>query len=390
MAKEHGRVDDVLTAYADREPLPRLASHGNVKHDGKVLTSYGVPVGRWLTDNLCLVNVDNIGGTGWGTINHNWRLSTLLNTNRYDEEKGEWVHNEAKAVQVSARLLEQHGCNFLTSDIRVLEVTRDVNERASSAFDPEEFATFEADIRAKYGTLGTLRKTHVEHGYLGAGPSGPKYGPYDEIEFHLAGGSLIMADGKLLWSAFEEGQYFCCEINQDEYYAVSQPNTNPITLAQRSLCPEELRTPEGDIMSGVVRQGEFFFAPAELPEPITSPRQVLRWYRLSDKKVTGFPNMGQRTWYRYRGSDDNTAHHTAHFATVTKAGRTLVAGYVKDRQHGYLVLQSGLKTIGPYRPSRYAALPHTRKLLSSLSWFEPYHNTQLASYSAEGIGVRID
>lgn len=416
-----GTIDQVAAAYAGGEPEPHQSGNRALYVENGILMSYGEPVGRLVTgdeirpanERRFLVNIDGVSTRTWNrqpNVFHGQALIAKLDGFRWNR-----VHEgPPRAIQVSARLLDRHNVDFRTTKVIVVSVTEDINRTVRNyntedvglcdgphgdeieQYSVQAFEDFEKNIKAEFGALGRITTDEADNrwiGYRRTGPSAtdkePVYKSFTEKSFHLAGGSLILATDregnfKLLWSAQDGWQYFCCELNQDEYCAVERdrPELDRLAAAQLSLMPADLRD-----RTDVARQGEYFFAPVRLTEPLIRG-SVVKWYRLADRKVTRYPNMGFYNYGRFVREDADTAHHSAHFAMIRGEGLPLVAGFIKDRQHGYLMLQEG--SVESQRRTRPRNLPDTWTALSSLTWFEPRHNTQLASYSAESVGIRID
>lgn len=262
-------------------------------------------------------------------------------TNQHQGELRNALHKaEAKQASVSFEAMRQHSVlvqdRYAQIDLTVLDTRPDVNEfvyayHASSPEDKEAFETFEQRIRAKYGNLGTLSVTE------------------DSKDFHLTGGSLLKASNKVIWSSIDHQDYFSCQL--------SDTSVRTIEEAIESLKPLPIRE-----RTDLIRQGEFFFVPTNCIPP---KRLIEKWVRLSDMVRQGWPvNLGTNSWGRHIGNEDS-GHHTAEFFAASQDGNPpLVSGRIKDLQHGTLNLGS--------------------------AWFEVWHNTQIVSYSASLMGLRID
>jgi len=206
--------------------------------------------------------------------------------------------------------------------------------------EPEDTVEqFEARMRATYGAIGAFRNGYDDN-------------MRNAREFHIAGGSLLKANDKYLWSSQDSGDYFCCELDPSEFVPMGKLNT---TNAALSLIPKAIRE-----RTDLKRQGEFFFAPTDTV-PTFAPN---KWVRLTDSKVMGWPvNLGDNSWGR-KTANSRTGHHTAEFVILQTFGNPFAKGRVKDMQHGVLDLGK--------------------------VWHEVYHNTQRVSYSAGLLGIRID
>lgn len=310
-----GTNSDVVRAFVKREEGPNRNNHRSISHCDGVLYSYSTPIARWVADKYgvayCLFNVDTYSPT----------------TNQHQSAARHALYNHSRA-DVSLSCLRQHDISFEYSDVMVLDITEDTYEGVYE--DQEGFDTFERRIRDEHGALGELRYSK-KHGYK---------------SYHLAGGSLIRAKDKIIWSSIDQTQYFACQVTG-----------NPVTIHEtmRLLRPEPIRD-RGDVL----RQGEFFFAPYEGVPPA---EMVQKWVRLSDMKQQKYPvNCGRLSWGRRR-QDRQSGHHTAQYCVpgYGPGDVPLVSGKIKDGQHGLLDLGKG--------------------------WYEAYHNTQVISYSAD---MRID